>query len=104
MEARGRDVSYLTIVTEPVPMVDDLFGGGGLCEGRDGGETSSKLHEAVIGVHGRGGTGGMLASLGLRRLFMLSSASVSFCRAKKESKAAHSSSSSAFIQSSCSGP
>ena len=73
-------------------------------EGSDGGDTSRELHEAVHGVHGRGGTGGMLASLGLRRLFMLSSASVSFWRSKKESKAAHSSSSSALIESSCSGP
>ena len=97
-------MSYLTTFSEPVPVVDEFDVGGGLGLGIDGGDTLKKDHEMVEGVHGRDGPRGRLVFLGLRRLFMLSSASVSFWRSKKVSNAAHSSRSAASIQSLCSGP
>ena len=97
------EVSYLTILNEPVPVVDKFDVGGGLGLDIDGGYTFGKGDEMISEVHGRDGPGGRLAFLGLRRLFMLSSASVAFWRSKKVSNAAHSSRSAASIQSSCSG-
>ena len=62
------------------------------------------MKSAIVEVYVGRTSGGRLACLLLRRLFILSAFSVSFWRSKKESKAAHSSRSAASIQSSCSGP
>jgi hypothetical protein len=106
-KSRRKD-SYFAVGDKPIPMMDKVS------VGRSQGEEVNVLgalhkgsepsNEVIHEVHDGGISGGKCACLLLRRLFILFSASVSFWRSRNLSKAAHSSSSSALIQSSCSGP